>query len=230
MNEKMPRIDSASRFLDVCNWGDEMQDRWDRLDKKGWQKANKIGKTAARLFSRKGYLKTSMDEIAAAAKISKGGMYYYFQSKTEVLFFILSKYMDLVLQDLEKDLSQEKISTDKLKFIISRHIKLYSNNSSEAKVLLHEAHCLPKKHFEVIAEKQRTYFQIASEVLLEVFEYPIPKDRLTALTFTLFGMCNWIYSWYDPKGAVGPEELSQTIWTLFINGVHEYRAQLIKGS
>ena len=203
-----------------------MQNRWNRWDKKGWQRANKIGKTAARLFSRKGYLGTTMDEIAVAAKISKGGMYYYFGSKSDVLFFILSSYMDLVLQNLEEDLSQEKRGNDKLKFIISRHIKLYSRNASEARVLLHEAHCLPKNYFNVIAEKQRKYFHIVSEVLLQIFDHPIPKDKLTALTFTLFGMCNWIYSWYDPKGAVGPEELSRTIWTLFIKGVHEYKGLL----
>lgn len=200
-----------------------MKVNWKQLDEKGEKKARKIGKVAARLFSRKGYLDTTMDEIATAAKISKGGMYYYFQSKTEVLYFILSNYMDLVLQDLEQNIRHIKTSNessnDSLKFIISRHIELYSNNLSEAKVLLHEANCLPAKYFKIIAEKQRKYHQIVGSVLLELFKDHIPKDRLTVLTFTLFGMCNWIYSWYDPKGSVTPKELSEMIYDIFIKGV-----------
>ncbi len=196
-----------------------MENNWDKLDKKGYQRANKIGKVAARLFSRKGFLETTMDEIAAAAKISKGGMYYYFKSKTEVLYFVLSNYMDLVIGDLEQDLSHIKESEAKLKFIISRHIELYSNKLFEAKVLLHDAHCLPAKYFKVITEKERKYFQIVSGVLPDFFSNPIPKGEQIAITFTLFGMCNWIYSWYEPKGSVTPQKLSGLIHDIFLKGL-----------
>lgn len=196
-----------------------MKNNWDKLDKKGHQRAKKIGKVAARLFSRKGFLETTMDEIAAAAKISKGGMYYYFKSKTEVLYFVLSNYMDLVIGDLEQDLSHIKESDAKLKFIISRHIELYSNKLFEAKVLLHDAHCLPAKYFKVITEKERKYFQIVSGVLPDFFSNPIPKGEQIAITFTLFGMCNWIYSWYEPKGSVTPQKLSDLIHDIFLKGL-----------
>ena len=196
-----------------------MKNNWDKLDKKGHQRAKKIGKVAARLFSRKGFLETTMDEIAAAAKTSKGGMYYYFKSKTEVLYFVLSNYMDLVIGDLEQDLSHIKESEAKLKFIISRHIELYSNKLFEAKVLLHDAHCLPAKYFKVITEKERKYFQIVSEVLPDFFSNPIPKGEQIAITFTLFGMCNWIYSWYEPKGSVTPQKLSDLIHDIFLKGL-----------
>ena len=196
-----------------------MENNWDKLDKKGLQRARKIGKVAARLFSRKGFLETTMDEIAAAAKISKGGMYYYFKSKTEVLYFVLSNYMDLVIGDLEQDLSHIKESEAKLKFIISRHIELYSNKLFEAKVLLHDAHCLPAKYFKVITEKERKYFQIVSGVLPDFFSNPIPKGEQIAITFTLFGMCNWIYSWYEPKGSVTPQKLSDLIHDIFLKGL-----------
>ena len=192
------------------------------LDKRSFERAKKIAKAAARLFSRKGFLETTMDEIAGEAKISKGGMYYYFKSKTEVLFFILSNYMDLVLEDLEQHLSHLEATNDKLKFIISRHIELYSNNLAEGKVLLHETHCLPKKYYRTIAEKERCYYQIVAGVLKDLFPNLVPKGKLTAVTFILFGMCNWIYSWYDPKGSVTPQELAEIIYKLFLRGVRNF--------
>jgi AcrR family transcriptional regulator len=192
-------------------------------DSKGLEKAEKIGRVAAKLFSRKGYLETSMDEIAAGAKVSKGGMYYYFPSKTDVLFFILSNYMDLILGRVDEGLNQIRDADEKLKFIISKHIELYSDNMAEAKVLLHEAHCLPPKKFKAIAEKERQYYRIVSSILPTFIHERVSKDRLPALTFSLFGMCNWIYSWYNPKGPVTPEELSDIIYNIFTRGVTKFQ-------
>lgn len=200
-----------------------MKERWERWDKKSLEKAKKISRIAARLFSRKGYLETTMDEIANGVGISKGGMYYYFPSKTDVLLFIVSNYMDEVLENLEEELNRIDGREEKLRFIVSRHIELYAKNQAEAKVLLHEAHCLPSKYFKLVAGKERKYYKIVSAVLPKLFKEPIPKGRLTALTFILFGMCNWIYSWYDPKGYVNPQKLSEMIYNIFLRGLRGYR-------
>ena len=76
-----------------------------------------IATTAAKLFSSKGYIETSMEDVSAAAKISKGGMYHYFSSKCDILDFILSTFLDTVLQNAEGDLQEisdpiEKIRAD----------------------------------------------------------------------------------------------------------------------
>lgn len=188
--------------------------------------ALRIGKAAARLFNKKGYLETNMDHIAAAAKMSKGGVYHYFSSKDEILHFILSNYMDLILNDLESGLTKIDGGSSKIHFIISRHIDLYTGNLSEAKTLLHEAHCLPARYYKTIAEKQRKYYRIVAGALTEFLSEraEIGKAQVTSLTFILFGMCNWIYSWYDPKGSISPEDLSEMIWTVFLKGVGEFRA------
>jgi TetR/AcrR family transcriptional regulator len=191
-------------------------------DKKEPARALKIARAAARLFSRKGYLDTTMDEIATAAKVSKGGMYYYFPGKTDVLFFILSNYMDLVLAGLTSDLSEIHGGEEKLKFLIVRHIRLYATHVHEAKVLLHDAHCLSPKQFKMIADKERTYYRVVKQVLKESFGTRMKEAQLTSTTFILFGMCNWIYAWYNPKGSIAPRELSALIYRIFIGGTQTF--------
>lgn len=43
---------------------------------------------ALKLFSQKGYVETSMDDIVVASQISKGGIYNYFKSKEEIFLAI----------------------------------------------------------------------------------------------------------------------------------------------
>ena len=182
-----------------------------------------IGKTAARLFNKKGYMETNMEEIAAAAGVSKGAVYYYFSSKNEILYYISSNVIDSMLEDLESELLKINDSYSKIQYLIFHHIEHYINNQTGAKTLLHEAHCLTTKYFKAIAVKERRYYQIVTDVLSEFFDGQISKSQITAVTFQLFGMCNWTYSWYDPKKSITPIELSKIICTIFMNGVNELK-------
>jgi len=196
--------------------------RMDRSEKKELAKT-RIGKAAARVFNEKGFLETTIVDIASAAKISKGGVFHYFPTKSEILYHVLNEYMDLVLEGLEENLKDIERGSSRVQFIISHHIDLYDKNTAEAKLLLHEAHNLPVKQFKVIAEKEKKYFKIVVEVLSDFLNGFTSKKKLTGITFTLFGMLNWIYSWYSPKGSLTPKELSEIIYNIFTKGVGSYK-------
>jgi TetR/AcrR family transcriptional regulator len=194
-------------------------------DQKKLEKAAAIGKIAAALFNQKGYLETTMDDISLAAQLSKGGIYHYFSSKHEILYFISTNYMDLLLKDLERELKEIDDHFSKIRFIISRHIDAYTKFTSEAKTTLHEAHLLPPEYFKIYSRKEGRYYRIVADVLSEVIGKHISKNQLRVITFTLFGMCNWIYHWYKPKGYVNPTELSEIITKIFSRGIIGYRSQ-----
>ncbi len=183
------------------------------------KRIHSIAKVSADLFSSKGYLETSMQDIAVAAKVTKGGIYHYFGSKTEILYFICSTYVDLDLENLEQSLSALKGRAEKTKFIIFRHINHYATHTSAAKTLLNEAYNLPPRYFREVKLREKKYFDIVAQVLSAYLGVRRKKPALTALTFTLFGMMNWIYSWYNPKGPLKPEELSSIIFETFTKGV-----------
>ena len=183
----------------------------------------RIGKSAAKVFNEKGFLETTIVDIASAAKISKGGIFHYFPTKSEILYHILSEYMDIVLEGLEKDLENIEAGSSRIQFLISRHVDLYDKNTAEAKLLLHEAHNLPLKKFKIIAEKEKKYFQMVADILSDFLNHSTSKEKLTGITFTLFGMLNWIYSWYSPRGPLTPKELSEMIYNIFTKGVGSYR-------
>ena len=184
-----------------------------------------IAKAAARLFNEKGFLETSMDDISAAARLSKGGIYHYFSSKNEMLYFICTNFMGLLLNNLEQELEKIRENYVKIQYIISRHIEFYTKYIAEAKTTIHEGHLLPSEYFKVIGEQQRQYHRIVSDVLSDYFDGRMSKDELKVITFILFGTCNGIYFWYDPRGPMTPKELSGIIINLLCRGLSGYKAK-----
>jgi AcrR family transcriptional regulator len=178
-----------------------------------------VTEAAAKLFSTRGFLETSMDDIARAAHLSKGGMYHYFKSKTEILFAIVSEFMDNVLAGIEGQLTSIQSAEGKLSFLVLRHVEIYVRHHHAARVLLKEAYSLPSQDLKKINEKERRYYSVVTEIVKELLGQGAGKDVLTAVTFSLLGMLNWIYSWYDPKGPIDPEGLSEIIMAIFTEGV-----------
>ena len=60
-----------------------------------------ILKTALRLFSKKGYARTTLEEIARGSGVSPANVYVYFRSKLEILYAIYDPWMRERLTSLE---------------------------------------------------------------------------------------------------------------------------------
>src|SRR5258707_12336622 len=102
-----------------------------------------ILRTAARLFQQQGYDGTSMNDIAAALKLSKGGLYHHFQSKDEILFNLMSHAMDITEQQVIAPAKAIADPEDRLRGLIRLNIGLLLKaRDRQLPGLLHENHPL----------------------------------------------------------------------------------------
>lgn len=66
-----------------------------------------IIETAAPIFNEKGIAGTTIDDVLAATKMAKGGLYGHFESKEEIAFtmvdFLLGKLSDKVVLEINKE-------------------------------------------------------------------------------------------------------------------------------
>ncbi|HEX2967422.1 MAG TPA: TetR/AcrR family transcriptional regulator [Syntrophorhabdaceae bacterium] len=175
-----------------------------------------IATAAAQLFSSRGYIETSMEDIAAEGKMSKSLLYYYFKNKSEILYFVLTTFLNFVLANTREHLKGIEDPAEKLRRIIFGHVETYGEHMYLAKTLLNESNSLPSTKLKKIDSLEREYYHIISENISEYCGNQLDKDKLTAVTFTLLGMCNWIYAWYDPKGTIKPEQLSEIVFNIFV--------------
>ena len=184
------------------------------------QKLELILRTSARIFAEKSYHSTSMRDISRATGVSLAGLYHYCKSKEELLFLIQDHCFGRVLERLEQRTRGINDPLEKLRIFIDNHLSFFAANMAEMKVLSHEAESLAGDLHKLVSTKKERYARVARKILREIAEQErtnVGVD-LTVATYALFGMMNWIYNWYDPRGKLSVNQLVDNITRLFLVG------------
>jgi AcrR family transcriptional regulator len=186
-----------------------------------------ILRTAARLFQQQGYDGTSMNDVAAALKLSKGGLYHYFQGKDEILFELMNHAMDITEERVIAPVKAIADPEERLRTLIRRHIAVVlSERDREITVMLHENHPLTPALRKRINARKKDYVHFVENLIAEVQNNAqatrgaSSKKTATprAAAFALLGMINWIYQWYRPDGSLQEESLVQQYTEIFLQG------------
>lgn len=74
-----------------------------------------ILKIAQEIFSKYGYKKTTLDDIANAVRKGKSSLYYYFTSKEDLFQAVIQKEVDLLRKELEIVVNRNTDPVDKLR-------------------------------------------------------------------------------------------------------------------
>ena len=183
------------------------------------QKLEFILRTSARIFAEKNYHSTSMRDLARATKVSLSGLYHYCKSKEELLFLIQDNCFGCVLERLEQRLAEVTEPEQKLRILIENHLAFFAANMSEMKVLSHEADSLAGELHLRVSGKKENYTKLARKILDELQQQnPQSRIDLTVATYALFGMMNWIYNWYNPRGKLSVADLVDNVMRLYLGG------------
>lgn len=192
-----------------------------------------ILRTAARLFQQRGYDATSMNDVAAALKLSKGGLYHHFQSKDEMLFEIMNHAMELTQERVLNPLRAIVDPEERLRTLIRLHIEVVlSPRDREITVMLHENHPLSPSLRKRINSRKKDYVRFLEKLMQEVQEKKQKEPRENqrvygskgrvsprAAAFALLGMINWIYQWYKPEGELQAQNLIPQFTELIFGGI-----------
>jgi AcrR family transcriptional regulator len=176
---------------------------------------------AAGVFAARGYDRTTMRDLSRSSQMSLAGMYYYVKGKEDLLFQIQRGCFERVREGAERALAESNggAPEERLQAFIRHHVTFFANHMDEMKVLSHEAESLTGAPLEEVRRLKRAYVDICFDLLARL-EQQNGGERVNrhVAAYALFGMMNWIYTWYDPKGSVGVEELAESVCRLFLNG------------
>lgn len=188
--------------------------------KKTLDRAQEIYLTAAQLFVEKGFESTSLSDIADAMKITKAGLYYYFDSKQELLYRIVTLGLDSVQNEVLNPAREIKDAEERLKFIILNHARLAAEGNHAVIIISHEINALSFTQREAIMKRRREYFEFVRDTLVELKQDEKLHDiDITTATFTLFGMILWLSRWFRPSGKLSVEKVCRDVCDMATKGL-----------
>jgi AcrR family transcriptional regulator len=174
---------------------------------------------AARVFAARGYDRTTMRDLSRASQMSLAGMYYYVKGKEDLLFQIQRGCFERVRDGAARAVAGAAQPEERLQAFIRHHVQFFATHMDEMKVLSHEAESLSGPRLEEVRRLKRAYVDLCLDLLARLEEHGgVERVNRHVAAYALFGMMNWIYTWYDPAGSVGVEELAESIARLFLTG------------
>ncbi len=106
--------------------------------KKKNSKKEKLFAAAMRLIGERGYGGTSVEDIAAIAKVSKGVVYYYFNSKADLAEQIIATGLESLAVRLDRAVTEEMGVEEAFAALAREQMKQIRKNKEFAKFLLSE--------------------------------------------------------------------------------------------
>ena len=178
-----------------------------------------IYEKALALFIENGYDQTPLSRIAETLNLTKAGLYHYFKSKEELLFFIHE-------HNLKKDFIPALETVEQISDPLGRIASFLRNYTSSltknpaAKMLIHEVDRLKPEHQEKIKKVWRRAFDLIYDAISELEGAGrVQKINKTFATFAAIGMCSWTFYWFDYTRKESGKELSDTYVNILIHGL-----------
>jgi len=186
------------------------------------EKLQEILKASAKIFAEKGFHRTSVRDISRATDMSLAGLYYYFRTKEELLYLIQERCFVTLLQRWEKAVLPDADVRTRIRVFAENHLGFFLHNMHEMKVMAREDESLTGEFEEKILVLKRRYVKILMDLIAALQAKSSDKGvDLRAATFSLFGMMNWIYTWYHPKRDLPLPALIEQMLRIYFFGLLE---------
>lgn len=180
-----------------------------------------IVSAAVLLFMRKGYKNSSVDEIAEAAGLTKGGLYYYIDKKEDLLTAIHDEFMDALFAKLNDVIKADAEPRENLFGWIRAQTEIVRDYKPHIKVFITEIDHYPRDTFERMVEKRDLAQAMFNSILVAGIEAKQIREDIDPkiISFLVFGMINWMFVWYRPEGVLTIGEITENINKLVLAGI-----------
>lgn len=181
-----------------------------------------IIETAVSLFQERGYADTSVEDVAQAIGILKGSLYYYIDSKEDLLFRIV----DDVHEGVQKVIDDVDARTDlgpleRVELYIREQVAFNARHIKEITVYHHEFPRLAGDRLTEIKRRRKRSEEWLIRLLKEAQEAgdldPELNARLAAKC--VFAPIVWMYTWYQPGRGVSAAALGKFVADFSLHGL-----------
>lgn len=189
-----------------------------------------IYEAAARLIAERGFHGMSMRDLATATGCGVSSLYNYFASKEELLATLQARAFETLIQAASESLRDVVDPSARLYIFIFNQVRYFIEHPDVMRVLVHEAAALPATHRQKVRSLKVTYFRIGRDAVSSIYAQGcgssdatprgvVSDAELERATYSLFGMINWVWAWYEPQQHGSAEDVARSIHSLALCGL-----------
>jgi len=183
------------------------------------RRLGEILRHAIEVFCDKGYEGASMRDLSRATGMSLAGLYHYFGSKERLLYLIQKDTFSTIVEKLRARLEGIEDPEQRIRIFIRNHLEYFVAHQSGLKVLSHEDEALKNGFASELAAIKRQYYRFCVGLMDDLKRERHAKFNSRTAVMSLFGMINWIYTWYNPRVDGTAEELARQMSAIILSGV-----------
>ena len=171
-------------------------------------KREAVLKTAAQLFLEKSYGRTSMNDVANRLHITKPALYHYFENKEDILLECYRLGVGLIEETLNEIADHGGNGLQKVEAFVRSYATVMTVNFGRCVMRLDEGDLTATARAEVRTYKRKIDRRLRSFIQEGIEDGSIAPCDTKIAAFSIAGALNWICMWYEPDGALSPEEIA----------------------
>ncbi len=178
---------------------------------------------AAKTFRRKGYAGTTLNDIAKAAEMQAGSLYYYFGSKDELLEEVLDIGISRVHEAVEE--SQERLPPNtpqraRVRAAVEAHLTMLLKHGDYTSANISIFNELPEEIQRRQLRKRDAFTGLWRRILMRAQKAGALRGDidLTIVRLLIVGALNWSVEWYKP-GRFSIDAMTDLVCRILFDGV-----------
>ena len=181
------------------------------------EREQEILEVAADIFHKKGYAATTLQDIASAVGLLKGSLYYYIDSKEELLYRITRVIHENAVANLESAEAVDGGPDAHLRALVEGHVLAFGRRLTSIRVFYTEYGALTGERRREIMQTRRRYERYVYDLLDEGCAGGVfcPDIDTRMIGNAILTMVNSVYLWYRP-GSDEPIERVATAYADFV--------------
>lgn len=179
----------------------------------------KILEAAAELIRERGYVNVTLDQIAERLHISKVSIYHHWTSKKEIMFDLHRIAYKIVIESLEKIVSDDVSPDSKFKRAVENHVS-QAIVAGIGPMLPQQDLLVISRHKKEIVKLRDSYEDMLCQIINEgIRKNVFRKMDVKLLVYSIVGAANYTWVWYSPKGSMTPKEIAAHMSDFMLRGI-----------
>lgn len=175
-------------------------------------KITEIQRASVSLFDKRGFVGTGIRDIGRCLGVNSASLYYYFNSKEDLLLQIMHESLAALLERSRLIHARIDSPLGQVSCLAAMHVGMAAVNRATSRVMDREINSLSydsRREIAALRSKYEEYWNVSLTSIPEVDSSFDAVDR-NMLRLAVLEMCNGVANWYSPAGSLTVRQIQES--------------------